>query len=683
MCEPCPCCNNPWHTKQDSLFALSCDECVSDDKGVTGIDPMNMDLKTSPGVNFFKHANGTWMANNPIPGEYPSWNTFTALHDKNLSRIRSLLDALVAPPKGTTAKTNEEKVAAFWTSAMDEEAVEEAGIGALAPAFAACDLATTDRTAAIAKLQAEFGVNAFFDVGAGPDDKDASMTLLQFGQGGLGLPDRDYYFDEDKKEKRELYVKHVANVLRLLGEPDEEALAGAKAVLKLETRLAASHLTMTERRDPETTYNKMSTSKLKALCKGGIDWDRFLQLVGKPDPKSLNVDSPTALAVAAQTVADASDMELRAYLRWLVGLSMSKHLGKAFVDEMFNFHSKELMGQQEQKPRWKRCLPMVEGAIGEAVGELYCKEYFAEEAKARALKLVESVRSALEARLKEVPWMAETTKATALEKMKGFGVKIGYPDKWVDYSSLQFVSGDHAGNVFKARAFEHKRQMGWADAPTDKSKWEMLPQQINAYYHPNLNEIVFPAAILQPPFYDPTADDAVNYGSFGAVVGHEMTHGFDDQGSQYNPSGNLQDWWAKADKDEYEKRVLVQVEQANQIEIHGKQLNGKLSCGENIADLGGLRLAYRAMKAAQQSEEAATHINGFTPVQRFFLAWAQLWRENISEAYALKKLTVDPHGPNEYRTNGPLSNMPEFHEAFGIKDGDPMFVATDKRVDIW
>jgi putative endopeptidase len=362
---------------------------------------------------------------------------------------------------------------------------------------------------------------------------------------------------------------------------------------------------------------------------------------------------------------------------------MSKHLSKAFVEAEFDFYSKALSGQKEQKPRWKRCMPIVQGAMGEAVGELYCKEFFAEEAKSRALKLVEAVRAALEARLREVPWMADSTKGTALEKMNGFGVKIGYPDAWIDYSTLVVVVGDHAGNVFRARAFEHRRQMAFADAPTDKSKWEMLPQEINAYYHPNLNEIVFPAAILQPPFFDATADDAVNYGSFGAVVGHEMTHGFDDQGSQYDPLGNLKDWWDAADKEEYAKRVQVQVDQADKIEIHGKSLNGKLSCGENIADLGGLRLAYRAMKAAQKPGEEAARINGLTPTQRFFLAWAQVWRENINEEYALKKLTIDPHGPNEYRTNGPLANMPEFHEAFGIKEGEAMHIALDKRVDIW
>ena len=396
------------------------------------------------------------------------------------------------------------------------------------------------------------------------------------------------------------------------------------------------------------------------------------------------MQSPPALAVASRALADATAPALRAYLRWHVAKSYASHLPKAFVDGHFEFFSKALSGQQEQKPRWKRAMAMVEAALGEAVGEVYVGKFFAGEAKTRALDVVESVRGALEARLHEVEWMQGATREKALEKMQGFGVKIGYPDKWIDYTTLEVRAGDHLGNVQRARAFEHRRAMGFADAPTDKTRWLMLPQQINAYYHPNLNEIVFPAAILQPPFFDATADEAVNFGSFGAVVGHEMTHGFDDQGCQYNAKGNLENWWAKADKEEYEKRVDVQVQQAAKQRVHGKELNGKLTCGENIADLGGLKLALRALRQrAAAAGGEAPKINGFTAEQRFFLAWAQVWRENVSKEHALKMLTVDPHGPNQYRTNGPLANMPEFHAAFGIKDGASMCVAAEERVDIW
>ena len=473
----------------------------------------------------------------------------------------------------------------------------------------------------------------------------------------------------------------MAHVLGLMGEGEEESKAGAAAVMRLETALAASHLTRTERRDPETVYNKCTVSKIAAMCKGGLEWERYLELIGKSSPKNLNVDSPVAMGTACRLLKEASEAELRSYLRWHVGKSCSMHLGEKFVTAHFEFYSKALSGQQEQKPRWKRSMAMVEGALGEAVGEIYVVRHFGGEAKSTALALVERVRRALQARLGEVPWMAGTTREKALEKMRAFGVKIGYPDKWIDYSDLQVVAGDHLGNELRARAFEHRRQMSFADAPTDKTRWLMLPQQVNAYYHPNLNEIVFPAAILQPPFFDAAADDAVNFGSFGAVVGHEMTHGFDDQGRQYDSKGNLSDWWQPEDAEEYERRVAVQVAQASKVEVHGKQLNGKLTCGENIADLGGLKLAYRALQA--EGGPGTDRINGFTPEQRFFLAWAQVWRENVSKEHALKMVTLDPHGPNEYRTNGPLANMAEFHAAFNVAKGDALWIEPAERVDIW
>uniref|UniRef100_A0A7S3AU78 Peptidase M13 n=1 Tax=Haptolina ericina TaxID=156174 RepID=A0A7S3AU78_9EUKA len=641
-----------------------------------------MDPSISPAGNFFKYANGKWMETHPIPAEYPAWNTFISLHDSNLSRLKELLNGL-PPPVGGVANTPAEKVAAFWHSVMDEDAVEQAGLTPLAPILATCDLAADDKTAAVAKLHAEYGVNVFFATGEGPDDKKSEWTLVQLHQSGLGLPDRDYYFDEDKAEKRALYEAHIASSLAMLGEEAEVAKVQAAAVMKLETKLAASHLTRSERRDPDTCYNKYSAAKLAALVKGAVEWPRYLELVGKPAPSAVNIDSPTALAVASRLLEATPTDELRAYLRWHVCKAYAQHLPKAFVDAHFEFFSKALSGQQEQKPRWKRAMAFVEDALGEAVGELYVEKYFGGEAKPRALATVENVRAALEHRLREVEWMAESTREKALQKMNEFNVKIGYPDEWVDYSKLRIAAGDHLGNVQRALAFEHARQMGYADAPTDRTRWLMLPQQINAYYHPNLNEIVFPAAILQPPFFDATADDAVNFGAMGAVVGHEMTHGFDDQGRQYDFKGNLNDWWEKADGEEYERRVSVQVEQASRFAVYGKELNGKLTCGENIADLGGLKLAFAALNTQLDAKGSPGHINGFDAHQRFFLSWAQVWRENTTKERALQMVTLDPHGPNEYRVNGPLTNMPEFHAAFGVKEGDAMWRPQAERVDIW
>lgn len=488
----CPCCRNPWSRPDEFEFAMACGECIEQSSGVTGIDPANMDLSISPAADFYRHASGRWIKSNPIPGDYPAWNTFTALHDANLSRLKALLEGLTSPSSGAP-ETVEHKVAAFWKSAQDEAAIEAAGLAPLEPVLAACDLAATDKTAAIAKLHAEYGVNAFFQLGEGPDDKDSGWTLHQVQQGGLGLPDRDYYFDEDKAELRKLYLAHVSQMLSLLGETAEAADESAQAVLRIETALAASHLTRTERRDPDTVYNKMSVPKVAALCKGAIDWPRYFELAAFKVPKALNVDTPVALATASRLLETSAPSDLRAYLRWHAAHACAAHLPAAFVDAHFAFFSKALSGQQEQKPRWKRAMAMVDGALGDAVGQLYVERYFAPQAKARALHIVGKVRAALEARLREVAWMQESTRAKALEKMNGFGVKVGFPDEWVDYSSLTVVMGDHLGNVLRSQAFEHRRQMAYADARTDKRRWMMHPQQINAYYHPNLNEIVFPA----------------------------------------------------------------------------------------------------------------------------------------------------------------------------------------------
>jgi predicted metalloendopeptidase len=415
----CPCCRNPWSRPGDFEFAMACGKCTSDSSGASGLDPANMDLTASPSVDFYRHANGKWMDSNPIPGEYPSWNTFTALHDANLGRLKALLEGLKPPsgePTPAEQQSVEDKVAAFWLSANDEGAIEQAGLVPLAPVLAACDLASTDKTAAVAKLQAEYGVNVLFALGEGPDDRDSSWTLHQLSQAGLGLPDRDYYFDEDKADKRELYLKHVAKTLVMLGESETDAELDAAAVLKLETALAAAHLTRTERRDPDTVYNKMSVGKLSALCKGALDWPRFFELAASKVPKALNVDNPVALAVASRLLEATPDAELRAYLRWHAARSCAAHLPAAFVDANFELYSKALSGQQEQKPRWKRAMAMVEGALGEAVGQLYVRKHFAPEAKARALDIVGKVRLALEARLHEVAWMQPSTRAKALEK---------------------------------------------------------------------------------------------------------------------------------------------------------------------------------------------------------------------------------------------------------------------------
>jgi len=599
------------------------------------------------------------------------------------------------------------QVAAFYAAALDEEAIEKDGTEPLKPLLALCDetvevarkLAddkdkdTSDLATYIGRLEAEYGVSVFFAFGASPDNKNSGHSLCQIYQGGIGMPDRDYYFDEDKEEKRVEYKKHIATMFTLLDdvtatEPTEEAMSAANDVYNLELSLAEAHMTKTENRDPEATYNKMSIAEFAERCGGGsFDFSSFLKgATGKSADElgDINVRNIASLAKVAEVASSVDPAALSHYLKWHALHSCGKYLSKVFVMEDFRFYEKVLAGTDEIKPRWKRAMAFTESALGEALGQIYCAKYFDESSKAKALAIVESVRQALEERLGEVDWIkSESTREAALDKMSRFGVKIGYPDKWIDYTSLKVENGDHfLAMIFKSRAFDLARTVKEMNAPTDKDKWFMTPQTVNAYYHPSLNEIVFPAAFLQPPFFSVDVDDAINYGAMGAVIGHEMTHGFDDKGRKFNADGNMVDWWTKADSDEYEGRVKVMVEQANAYEVHGQSVQGKLTCGENIADLGGLRLAYRALKARPGFENSPI-IDGFTQTQRFFLSWAQCWRQNITKERSLQLLTLDPHGPNEMRCNGPLSNIPEFLVAFDIPDDSPMFKPVEARADIW
>lgn len=554
------------------------------------------------------------------------------------------------------------------------------------------------------------GIAAFFGMSASPDAKNPDHTIYQLSQGGLGLPDRDYYILEDKQEQRDLYVQHVANMLRLLYSrlestvDDTEVARQAQRILELETTLATAHMTRTENRDPHATYNVAATlNSIASVSAAGIvgdddsnnnqdppalDWAAHWRGAssGKEDGDAglINIRNPQALDAVARIVTTGVDdpEDLRSWLYFKCTSSCAPYLSDDFVQEHFDFHERKLAGTQELKPRWKRAMAWTEAALGEALGQLYCAKHFDEDCKDRAYKIVEKVRQALEERLNEVDWItSDSTRQQALEKMSRFRIKIGYTNKWIDYSALE-VKGSLLGMVLAARAFEHQRTIQEMNAPTDREKWFMTPQTVNAYYHPTLNEVVFPAAILQHPFFDATADDAVNFGAIGAVVGHEMTHGFDDKGRKFDAHGNLRDWWTPGDATEYERRVEAVVKQASDFAVHGQYVQGKLTSGENIADLGGLRLALRALRA-QPGYDPEARVDGLTPTQRFFFAWAQCWRQNITKERALQLVVLDPHGPNELRCNGPLSNMSEFHEAFGVNEGSPMFRPVAERVDIW
>lgn len=710
--EKCPCCNNPWSKSTGDMFAQLCgmcekDETKKDDDGPvdTGLSKDNMDMTVKPNDNFYRYANGQWMEKNPIPKGYPNWNTFLDLHVTSQERLKGMLKGLEDEKETRDLSADEAKVAAFYSAAMDEDAIEKAGVEPLKPLLDLCeetaqvakkvkegDAKPSDLATCIGRIKSAFGMEAFFGIGVSPDNKNSDHSLCQIGQGGLGLPDRDYYFDEDKEDKRTAYKKHVAKMLTLLDDPtateqSEAATTAADAVYDLELKLAEAHMTKTECRDPEATYNKMSIADLTSRCNDAFDFAAYFAAATGKSVEGLgeiNVRNTGAIERMADTVASVDPDVLSQYLRWQAATSCASYLPKAFVDEHFDFNEKIMAGTEEIKPRWKRAMAFTESALGEALGEMYCAKYFDEGCKERALSIVDNVRKALEERLKEVDWMtSDSTREAGLKKMSRFKVKIGYPDKWIDYTTLDVKDGEtFLSMVFKSKAFDLSRDVKEMNEETDRDKWFITPQTVNAYYHPSLNEIVFPAAILQPPFFNPNADDAVNYGSMGAVVGHEMTHGFDDQGRKFNSDGNMIDWWTKADGDEYEKRVEVMVKQANAFQVHGQSVQGKLTCGENIADLGGLRLAYRALKA-QPGFADAPLIDGFTPTQRFYLGWAQCWRQNITKERSLQLLTLDPHGPNDMRCNSPLSNISEFHDAFDIPSDSPMYKPVEARVDIW
>jgi putative endopeptidase len=572
----CVCCNNPWSRQASNKFALLCGVCEPIEvKTDQSLDPTNFDLSISPADNFFSYCNGGWQARNPIPPEYPNWNTFLELHTQNQERIKLLLDgdgkADTDESKDNLPLEGEAKmVSIYYNAALDEDAIEKAGhVIPLASLMDHCESAASskDRARILGEFLSKFGLDFFFGVGASPDKKDSNHCIAQIGQSGLGLPDRDYYFDEDKAEKREEYKKHIANMLVLLDpatyksdDDDDVATRVALTIYNIELQIAQSHMTKTESRDPLVTYNKMSMSELTELCGSVFDFATYFMSMGKDsidDVGDINVRNIEAIKKIANVIMDLKDEDIVHYLKFHTVGTLASYLPKAFVLEDFHFYQTILSGTKELKPRWKRAMSYTENALGDALGKMYCEKYFDENCKSRAFAMVESVRAALEERLKEVTWMtADDTRKAALQKMSNFKIKIGYPDEWIDYSTMSIEEGEpFVSLVISSKKFDHKREMKEMNAPTNRIKWEMTPQTINAYYHPSLNEIVFPAAILQPPFFNMDADDAVNYGAIGAIVGHEMTHGFDDQGCKYDFEGNMKDWWTEKDKTEYEKRV--------------------------------------------------------------------------------------------------------------------------------
>ncbi|MEY2561212.1 MAG: putative endopeptidase [Verrucomicrobiota bacterium] len=667
------------------------------EKNPPPLDPKNMDTSVKPGDDFYLYANGNWIKNNPIPPEFSRWAAFNELAEKNNDALHEIAekaaggtasaDANAKKPKADkTSSPDVQKVGDFYASGMNESAVDAAKAEPLKDEFKRID-AMKDRKDVLKEIGRfhSMGLRAFFGFVSGQDDKDSTRVIAQAYQGGLGLPDRDYYTKEDEASKklRDQYVEHVTKMLTLAGAPADQAAADAKKILALETSLAKPARTRVELRDPQKNYNKMKPAELQAIMPD-FSWADYFKELKLTNPGDINVGQPDFFKAANEVFKTVPVEDWKAYLRWHLIRDMSPMLSSDFVNEAFRFYEATLRGTKQIKPRWKRVVTKADEELGEALGKLYVAEKFPPEAKARALEMVNNIKEALADRIKTLDWMDEPTKQEALKKLAAFTVKIGYPDKWRDYSALKIDRSSYAQNVLRGEMFEVDRRFKKIGKPVDRTEWGMSPPTVNAYYNPNMNEIVFPAGIMQPPFFDPKADDAVNYGGMGAVIGHEMTHGFDDQGRQFDAVGNLRDWWSKASADAYDARRKVVVSQYAAYEpLPGMHINGELTQGENIADIGGVKLAYTALQKAIAKKGPQPAIDGFTPEQRFFLGFAQIWRNNQRDEDLKLRLNTDPHSPGRFRTIGPLSNLDEFKKAFDIPDGSPMVRPADQRVNIW
>jgi len=639
-----------------------------------GIDPANLDRTCKPCDDFFQFANGGWLKRNPIPPEYSEWGSFVTLADKNQQALHTILEAAAADTSAPTG-SNEQKIGDFYASCMDTTTIAAQGRQPLEPSLAAIEAVhdITGLTEEGARLQAE-GAGVLFHFGSDQDFKDSSKVIGEANQGGLGLPDRDYYTREDDKSKklREQYVEHVAKMLTLLGDTKEKSRAEATAVLAIETSLAKASMTNVELRDPVAVYHKMPLAQVSALTPH-FSWNLYFQALGSPQLAELNVGQPEFFKVLDAMVVSVPLSDWKTYYRWHLVNSAAPFLADDFVQENFDFNSRILLGAKELRPRWKRCTSAVDRNLGEALGQTYVREYFPPEAKARAVELVHNLIAALRTDLQTLPWMSPATREAAIVKLRAFTIKIGYPDKWRDYSALKIDRVSYIQNALRAAQFETARDLAKIGKPVDRGEWEMTPSTVDAYNNGQLNEIVFPAGILQPPFYDPARDDAYNYGGIGVVIGHEITHGFDDQGAQFDPQGNLKNWWTPEDLKSFQARGNCVAQQFDGYEVEkGLHENGKLVEGESIADLGGLAIAYVAYHKSLEGKPAPPEIDGFTPDQRFFLGFAQIWAINERPELARWEANTDPHPLARFRANGPLSNIAEFAEAFGCKRGDPM-----------
>ena len=651
----------------------------STDKYTPALDVTAMDRSIDPCVDFFAYACGGWIKNNPIPPDQSSWDLYSKMEDENKTKLRGILEAASAPDAGRSAVN--QKIGDYYASCMDEKAMENKGVEPLK-----LDLERIAKISSKSELadvvSAMATDNVLFQFESIQDFRDASQVVANADQGGLGLPDRDYYLKTDAKseELRKAYVAHVQKMFQLLGDNTDRAAAEAQTVMRIETGLAKGSMTRVDRRDPKKLDHKLTSGELEKISPE-FHWQVYFTKVGLASLSSLNVSAPDFFKTLNEEIGKDSLDDWKTYLRWHLIHSAAAQLSSPFLNENFAFYGKTLQGQQELKPRWKRCTEYVDDYLGEALGQAYVEKYFSPQAKQDALKIVNEIRAAMEQDIHSLTWMSPATKQQALTKLHAMANKIGYPDKWRDYSKLEIVRGDNLGNVERARQFEFNRQLGKIGKPVDKGEWDMTPPTVNAYYNPQMNDINFPAGVLQPPAFDPNSDAAPNYGDTGGTVGHELTHGFDDEGRQFDAQGNLRDWWTEADGKEFEKRAsCISDQYSKYVIVDDIKINGKLTLGEDVADLGGLLLAYMAWTDDTKGQKLDP-IDGLTPDQRYFVGYGQSWCGHVRDEGKRMRATIDPHSPGKYRTNGVVSNMPQFQEAFHCKAGQAM--VNENRCRVW
>ncbi len=650
-----------------------------------GFDPSNMDKDTLACTDFYQYANGTWLKNTQIPAAYSSWGSFNVLAENNRKVLQEILEEAAKNTKAVKG-SNEQKIGDFYASCLDEAKREAEGMKPLAP-----ELARIEKIQDVREVQAQIaymhrhGIPTLFSFGSLPDLKNSSMVRGFAGQGGLSLPNRDYYTKTDEKSVtlRAEFVKHMTNMFQLVGDSPEEAAKNAQTVLAFQTKLAQKSRSPIELRDPTTQYHLMSPVQLKELTPA-FSWEDYRRGAGAPTTGDINVAHPEFFTAVNQMFSEVPVAEWKTYLRWHLITAAAPSLSSKFETENFNFFGRTLEGRKEQLPRWRRCVSATDANLGEALGQVYVARAFTPESKARMKTMVSNLITAFHDRLQKLDWMSDETRKEAIAKLNAFGQKIGYPDKWIDYSTLNVSRDSYLANVLRASEFEQIRDFNKINKPVDRKEWGMTPPTVNAGYNSLNNDISFPAGILQPPFFNPEADDAINYGAIGAVIGHEITHGYDDSGANFDALGNLKNWWTESDKKNFDARAQCVVNQFSGFESEpGLHLQGKLVSGESIADLGGLYVAYDAFMKSLQGKPRPANIDGFTPEQRFFLGWAQVWASKDTPEFSRLLVQSDPHPLSRFRVNGPLSNMPKFAEAFQCKAGEPMVRGDAERCQVW